>query len=239
MSNKRFVKSYLPAILRYGSLSRHPLLKRLDGPAASTVAKRILSAPEIGFCYFRMPKAGSSTVLKTVGYNIHKKEVPSRFVQRKYHRLPSLDELRSTFTFTMVRHPETRVLSAFLDKSPSESFQRKHPFLAYDPGTRRGFMYFLDALEDGALNLDAHWCPQATMLPFPPEYVDFVGRFENFESDLQYAMAQIFQHPTAIKSHRPHMTGANDLADHFINKATSSRIRRLYGLDFERFYPNG
>ena len=237
MRLERFIKIYLPVILRYGSVSNHPLLRTLEGVNAGSVAKRILHSSEFGVCYFRMPKAGSSTVLATLGYNIFKREVSPAFVQKKLHRLPSMEEIREAFTFTIVRHPESRVLSAYLDKSRSMRFHKKFPFLGHSPGTQKGFLYFLDALEDGALYSNTHWAPQAAILPIPPEDLDFVGRFETFEQDLQHCMSRIFTNPTEIKNHRPHQTRSHDIASGFVNGIATDKIRHMYRSDFALFYP--
>ena len=156
MPVRRLITSYLPVILRYGALQRHPLLRSVKGVRTASIAKRILYSSEHGFCYFRMPKAGSSTVLATLGNAIYGRDVTPAFVQARYHRIPSPVEVSQAFTFTVVRNPESRILSAYLDKSRNPRFQQKHGFLAYKPGSREGFRHFLDALEAGELMSNTH-----------------------------------------------------------------------------------
>lgn len=237
MSIRRLITSYLPVILRYGTLQRHPLLRSIKGVQTASIAKRILYSPEHGFCYFRIPKAGSSTVLVTLGNAIYGRDVTPAFVQARHHRIPSPVEASQAFAFTVVRNPKSRVLSTYLDKSRSPSMRKKHDFLAYKPGSREGFQHFLDALEAGELMSNTHWAPQSSILPFSQQQLDYVGRFENFDDDLAHCMSAIFGREIGIRTHRPHKTQSRELMHQFIEPKAQQQIRRLYLQDFERFYP--
>ena len=238
MRVERFLKTYLPIIVRHGGLSKHPLLRRVDRDIVYDVAKRVYFSEQYRFCYFRVPKAGSSTILQSLVAGLTGSRIPMQQIQREFHGIPEPGQLNSTFTFTFVRHPAKRVLSAYLDKSREEKFVQNYPFLGVKAGTAEGFDHFLGCLEDGQLMANLHWAPQTMMLPFSIEQFDSVGRFEQLEADLRHCLEQICGWEVELYSHRPHKTRSKDLANHYIGSRQKALIERLYRADFEQLYPD-
>ena len=237
MSVSRYVTQYIPIIVRYGGLSRHPLLRKRNKHLCYKIAKRVYFSKEYNFCYFRMPKAASTTILNSLSKSILKKDKSMIELEKKFQKLPNTKDLNNVFKFTFVRNPVTRVLSAYLDKSRDPSFLKSHTFLNVAPGTIQGFEHFLACLEDGKLLSNLHWAPQTEILPFEVEEIDFVGRFEKLEDDLRFCLENIAGGDISIESSRPHQTDADNRIREYISKHSRSTIERLYSKDFEIFYP--
>lgn len=231
-----YALSYAPAAIRYGGLSNHPLLNAVDPSICFKVAKRICYSRKHKFCYFRVPKAASSSILKSLAWSVLKRDMPVSEVQTLLNRIPHPEALRDCFVFTFVRHPVSRVLSAYLDKSRMPALLKKHPMLRYEPGTVAGFRYFLSCLEDGALSDDLHWAPQADILPHKIGSYDFIGRFENLEADLDYCLHRISGESVGIRNARPHKTNANSRLEEYVTVRERRILEKLYEKDFEQFY---
>jgi hypothetical protein len=231
-----YALSYAPAAIRYGGLSNHPLLCGVDSSISFSVAKRICYSRKHKFCYFRVPKAASSSILKSLAQSTLKRDMPVGEIQTLLNKIPHPDALRDCFVFTFVRHPVSRILSAFLDKSRRPGFPEKHPMLRFEPGTVAGFTHFLSYLEDGALLDDLHWAPQVDILPHKIGSYNFIGRFESFEADLDYCLRRINGECVSIRNSRPHRTDANAKLDEYVTARERRILERLYEKDFEQFY---
>jgi hypothetical protein len=238
MRVRRFVKSYLPIIASYGRLANHPTLSNVKDEIVYDVAKRMYFSSERSFFYFRVPKAGSSSIVTSLGQSISPDMATPSQAQRRLHAIPMPDQISEAFSFTFVRDPLNRVVSAYLDKSREPKFVRKYPYLGGAPATQDGFHYFLDALADGHLMDNLHWAPQADMLPIPPNDFEFIGKLETLEQDLRYCLTQIFGTDRAMRSHRPHKTKAKALAEEYVGHRQRKQIASLYAKDFEAFYPD-
>src|SRR5439155_25103731 len=98
--------------------------------------------------------------------------------------------LDRAFTFSFVRNPFTRILSAFLDKIATRTpkFQK---ILGLD-GQAISFREFLERLDDGYLMKNVHWAPQSELIPMAPGQLSFLGHVETIEPDLGEVMERIF-----------------------------------------------
>lgn len=243
--------TYAATVMRYRGLQRHPLLDGVPDPLKINVLKRITYVPRHRFCYFRIPKAANSSVIMTLYSQVKpgKPHWPSLgnagtmeaadLAKRLLHGLPDVKTLPSLFTFTFVRHPVARLVSAYLHKSPEARMQAVYPYFRIKPGTTDGFRHFLDCLDDGALHDDIHWAPQTGILPWDHSRYSFIGKVETIDRDLPALIDQLYGKPAGITNARSHRTDAASKVPDIIGRAERARIEKLYAADFDAFYPEG
>lgn len=197
---------------------------------------------DVGFFYNRMPKAANSTVVSNLASAKLQRDVGSReakglFLKPSGLTAADLERLDALYAFTVVRNPFKRTLSAFLDK-----VQRKQ-----DLGTWRGqqhdFASFLRWLDRGALYTNGHWAPQSSMLLLPLERLNYVGKVETLDADLDVIMAALKLRTARtavgeVKSIWSNKTGANDKLAEYYTEETRSLVRKLYAQDFVNFSYN-
>ena len=139
------------------------------------------------------------------------------------------------YAFTVVRNPYSRVLSCYLDKiaTPKRKF-REHLDL---DDRNLSLIDFLHRLNDGYLRADPHWAPQSELAPFP--WLDFVGRVESLNQDLNAVLAKVFHNaalPVVTKT--TGQTNSQSKLNEYCGRAERALIARLYARDFEQFYPD-
>ena len=203
------------------------------------------------FAYFRIFKAANSTVVASLYHaqtgmaitTLRELQVVKDFYYARPSQLCSraLGQLaHSYFKFTFVRAPYARVCAAFLDKVvPPE--QDKHRLVTRGLGkpddAQLSFADFLNYLEAGGLDKNAHWTRQVDLLAMTSKNLDFVGRTENLAADLPHVLGVIFGGQPPVISVKEHATSASRMVAE-LDAATRDRIWRLYQPDFEEFdYP--
>ncbi len=191
---------------------------------------------ELGFFYNRIPKAANSTVVTNLARLKFDREIPPK-TAKKMFRTPSalyakeVSQFSSLFTFTVVRNPYTRTLSAYLDKVERRALKNNK---------ETSFRDFLQSLEDGELYSNAHWAPQSALLLMPADQFDFIGKVETLETDLPFIKEKIQgkcpEEP--IRSILSNATGASRKLQAYYDDQTAEMVRNLYRSDFETFaYP--
>lgn len=141
------------------------------------------------------------------------------------------------YTFTFVRNPYTRVLSAYLDKAlRGNLYDEKHRLRQSDSPI--GFMDFLRELEESNLDKNAHWAPQHAILPAPIDRMDFVGRVESLDVDLPYVITKIFKCECQMQIRQHGSTNSNSRIEEFYGPQERRLVQKLYEKDFELLYPN-
>ena len=245
------VPDYLGSLVRHGSVYNAPLFRNIPPSLRASVVKRVTYVRGQNFCYFRIPKSANSTVVMSLMSHMDdhprlwpalphgNSQAAADIAKRLLHGLPPLTLLPSLHTFTIVRHPASRVLSAFMQKSADPPMHPVYPYLAHSPATIEGFRYFLSALEDGAVHDDIHWAPQTDILPWDYRKYSFIGRMETLDADLATCLQAVFGRADGTRSARNHGTGSSGRAGSFLSAADRARIERLYAADYEAFYPAG
>lgn len=231
----------------------NPLLSTLDGRVQRhRVNPRILISESQRFVFYRIPKAGHSTVGNTLlHYDPSVSDAEREALHAAgdkigiYRRPRDLGIRRARiawreyFLFTFVRNPFHRTLSAYLDK-----VVRDRPPAAknLDGPARRGdaaigFPEFLDQLEGGALYRGPHWAPQVSLLPRNRERLDFIGRLERMDTDLPALVSRLFGLDVSVevRSWDPHRTDSSSKLAHYFDGAAVDRVRVLFREDFEAF----
>jgi len=234
------VPNYAGILLRYGTITRHPLVANIAPALRMKVLSRIAMSNEHGFCYFRIPKVANSTIVMSLLNNMPGRgETDSGFAKLLLQGIPHVSDMDKLHTFTFVRNPASRVLSAFLDKSRADAMRSKHQCLRGEPGTMSGFRFFLDGLKDGQLLDNLHWAPQTAILPYDVAKYDFVGRYESLEADLTICLTRLYGEEASIHNNFSHRTDASGMTNQFVGKGERDLIAKLYESDFEAFYPQG
>jgi hypothetical protein len=204
---------------------------------------RILLHERDKFIYYRIPKSGNSTVVKTLfmhdpstqqgqreSYSSKAAKTeygsrPSDFIWRPHH-------FDAYFRFTFVRNPFHRVLSAYRDKVSGGKKAGNEARKRMGADSFPEFVAFLET--GGGLKANAHWAPQVW---FVPERLDFVGKIETMSRDLQNVLSCIWPDIlfSQVFSHAPHATAANVHARSVYTEGLIERVVRLYRHDFEAF----
>lgn len=230
------------AAVRYGGLSRHPLLCDLDPTIRDAVAKRFCYSSRYNFTYQRVPKSANSTIVKTLAAHMSKKLISERdarghIAKRRLRRLPGPQAFAASYSFSFVRDPAMRVLSAWQDKAFNASYQRKYGLA--DETAQNGaltFAAFLRRLQDGLLDRDLHWRPQSRILIGEGAPFRFIGRVEKMDTQLPQVMEEIFGHSRGIQTRNLQRTGSSRTRLHEVaGRDDLQLIERLYARDYELY----
>jgi hypothetical protein len=222
----------------------HPLLWSTSLPLRRSVSDRIFVSAEYKFIYFRVPKSANSTVALTLAkcmgaLSAHDmRGVASKKIGKKFLKSGIIFEsqLARYFTFTFVRNPFARALSAYLDKIQPVSSRFRADLLLDETPT--SFREFLERLADGFLMANVHWAPQSAVIPVHPSRLNFVGRVETLEEDLAEVLNRIFGGSNhEIVSRTVGVKSSGSRLREFYGGVETELVRKLYARDFELFYP--
>lgn len=215
------------------------------GPMPLTkVDPRGVAIPTDRIFYNRIPKAANSTVVGVLAAHsdyarsFHAgAKAKSRFLRPSRLGPQTVAALEADWLkFTLVRHPMTRALSAYLDKIAGRKAQSV-PFFRWFGKGEPSFTDFCRYLDAGGLWHDMHWAPQTGILLLPLERFDMIGRFERIEADLEAIIQRGFGAGTELRMRRagPKPTGADESKDRHLTDQAREILARLYVEDFRAF----
>lgn len=204
------------------------------------------SAKQQKFMYALIPKIASTTTLVRLYTQLIGEQPPDRIPhdemikafrdKAKHHH-----KIFDYYTFTIVRNPYTRILSAYLHtmRRP-KSIEKFRAILGFGPsdGEEVAFMDFLRRIREIPLDeLNGHFCPQWYLLSLHQfAKYDFIGRFENLESDLHAVIRHIvddeYDGANAI-TRRPHATYAGEKLQQYYGKEEQALVAEIYEDDFK------
>lgn len=209
--------------------------------------------PKIKLIYNRIKKSANSTIVAFLDDVIDQKsydtikELKAHLVKPENLSTSQVIELPSYYSFTFVRNPYDRVLSAYLEKLNGERILEKYRRL---PGSgeasMEGFNLFLSYLDAKGLYENRHWWPQTELLFQPAKDFSFIGKIEQMVSDMGKVLADNgFDPLLAAKLERPHqkelergdarITSARTRTGAFYSERSVEIVSRLYQSDFETF----
>ena len=175
----------------------------------------VTGSKEHNFLWFRVAKTGTRSLLSVL-----EEEAPLDYNHDWLK--PTEKQLDERFCFTFVRNPWDRLVSTYFDK-----VGRK---LLYQPCWGKNFEYFVDFIAD--LNLetaDRHIRLQSTL--FPRKHMDFVGCFEDLQTDVSKVFAEI-----GIQRKLPHRNATKKAHySTYYNQRLEAVVRRKYMQDIEYF----
>jgi len=239
--------------IRRALQKHHPLARNIDSRVRlSWVLKRSAVSNKNWYCYFRIPKCASSTVIRTLAsYDpfipFSEKDSRGSLAKKSFSGLRSARALKlksfvkKYYLFTFVRNPYTRLLSSYKSKiagSDSPRYEPARQFILSTSSDRKlSFEGFIRYLESGGLFSDPHWLPQTSMLPVKPGDIDFIGRVETIDKDLEIIINKIFGEGTykgaAVRT--VGRTESSSQTGDYYNTETAARVLILYRQDFDSF----
>ncbi|WP_370978245.1 sulfotransferase family protein [Agaribacterium sp. ZY112] len=210
-----------------------------------------------GYLFISTPKSGCSSVISTLQklelqrpYKIwrHPIEIHDKSVSPLCgaHELVDFDRflVAQPFTFTFVRNPYTRVLSAYLEKicGGYSSIQRKQILLQLghncsDDLFDVSFVDFLRAVSNQPVStMDVHWMPQYYVASHDRMRFDFVGRLESMDRDFRFVLSKICNDfEQYITCEQRHGKNANDKISRYYTDEAVSLVKEIYAVDFKHF----
>lgn len=228
--------SLLPFYRRFPYAGQMPITK---------VDPRGVVIPTERVFYNRIPKAANSTVVAELAAQSAYRpllergtDAKSRFPRPSHMGRAMVDDLaRDWFTCTLVRHPVTRTLSAYLDKIAGRTMQSRLFYRWFGTEREPSFTDFCRYLQAGGLWHDMHWAPQSGILLLPLERFDLIGRFERLEEDLGRIVTQGFgpDHRLVFRRAGPGPTGAGERAATLVTDEARDILARLFAEDFRAF----
>lgn len=194
---------------------------------------RIATCEACGYAYYRVPKAATSTVMRTLAYHDpHMPDVLGNDVDVKRMFGHKLTPRMARFTF--VRDPYTRVLSAYLDKivaGRSYKGTRDYATKMRQRGVEdTGFADFVGYLERGGLYDNKHWAPQVELLG---DTWMAVYRVECIIEDLEALCNHLFGEWYGVQDSSEGLTHAGAHARDYYTEELRERVYALYRKDFE------
>ena len=206
------------------------------------------------FLYCPIPKVASSTVAMSL-YKVTQGKRPPKGLSGKdisntfanqdipneilISQLKSALVCRDSFSFTIVRNPYTRILSAYLDKIQKSHVVDYRTPLGFRPVSEEEvtFIEFLKRIRYADVSqLNPHFSPQWYLLGLDKLMkFDFVGRFENLDEDLQYILNRIDKKrpDKKIISRRPHATNAAEKIRRYYGVEEQALVAEIYADDFK------
>ena len=140
----------------------------------------VYRCPQFNMLWYEVPKVGCSS-LKVF---CEKNDYAYNSVKLKH-----LHRHRKHFQFAFVRNPWDRLVSCFVDKT-KRCIGTPWQLPGYVKYKNHSFTEFVHAIKnDDFSNCERHCRLQYNLINH--DYVNFIGRFENFQTDFEYVCNQV------------------------------------------------
>ena len=179
--------------------------------------------------YIHVPKAGGVSVKTALfgGRGL------GHYTVADYKRRLGPIEYRRRFSFTFVRSPYARLVSAFTFLQSGGLGGQDLRFAKAYLGRTSFEEFVMDWLTPERMELIVHLRPQVHFVCHAGQVaVDFVGRHESMESDFDYVACRL-----GVDAKLPHnnRTARSRPAASFLSPSVKARIAELYTMDFDTF----
>ncbi len=204
------------------------------------------------YIYYRVAKAANSTVIATLAEMEGRKgagvpaegatmtdvaEARAGFDWPSQLRSDDVRHLERFFRFAVVRNPFTRFVSVFRAvQRPSnngEFIRQVRKKMGNNAQAQPSD--FLDYLESGGIMKNYHWARQSDIVYISNDQLDFIGKVETLDSDLDRITKRLFDRPADMRRVAPFAAENRAAFESTMTPAVADRIKALYALDFERF----
>jgi len=149
------------------------------------------------------------------------------------------------YKFTFVRDPYSRLLSAFLSKI-EKPLPAKAEILAIIKGVDRSaiddlsehvdFATFVDIVcSQSSVSMNPHWKSQLDQILFNKINYTFIGKFENFRTDIKSVCARLFPGESYSFSHSANRTDSDAKLMRYYTRDLSDKVYRHFYDDFHAF----
>jgi len=139
---------------------------------------------------------------------------------------------KNWYKFSFVREPQDRFISSWKDKVLNQNYYNLDLKLYEDLKELSNFISWVEDIKINNINkLDEHLKPQHDLIDL--NNIDFLGRFETFDEDF-HKLALILNMPVE----RVHFKNTTKKDIIIVDNKSSERIKELYKLDYDIFYPN-
>ena len=218
-----------------------------------------IALPEHSLIYFSTPKVASSTIKATLwrlGLG-DPEAIPPEPIHEAGEESPlkwppelDFEDLLKWMNqpeyrrFCFVRNPYSRLLSCYLHKIKGrgnrpnvEVLNLRGSVLDAGSTTEMTFTEFIDAVSrQTPMKMNPHWRVQTVHLLWDRISYDFVGRIEDFGSDLDRlgAVLGVDLRPYLHVKNK-HQTGASDAVGEYYTPELQERVHAIYQSDFEAF----
>lgn len=206
--------------------------------------------------YYKNSKAACTTILGLLSYYASQKKVtdphkspPGLLEGRFYLHAADIAFMKPspTYTFSSVRHPETRVLSAyknfFIDKTNRAG--PKH----FDSITKRGFTlgehstenldifidYIDEAISQNRRHCDGHWREQHVNLGLNTISYDKICKLENLEQDLVEVFSAVGASDFTATIAASKKQNSSSKMEVLLSKQQRAKVERIFAQDYEVF----
>lgn len=200
------------------------------------------SLKQQNFMYALIPKIASTTTLVRLYCHLVGEDAPEGIkhddMLRAFANNWKQHQIRHDyFKFAIVRNPYTRSLSAYLHMMHRpKSVAKFRTILDFTSDVRdMAFIDFLRRIRDIPIEeMNGHFCPQWYLLSLHQSAkYDFIGRFENLESDLRAIFGLIGDDDMSHISRRPHATYAGDKLQQYYGTEEQALVAEIYADDFQ------
>jgi dermatan 4-sulfotransferase 1 len=238
-------------ILQRQTTRAHPLTIEINNLIESQwVISRCVISNQYNYAYFRIPKSANSTIVKTLAYydqtvDFKDDDISGSMSKKKFKSLLSAhavninDFQKKYYLFTFVRNPYTRVLSAYLDKIENNKKSKyeniREIISTLTESGEITFGGFVSYLESGGLYQNPHWTPQVAMIPVRLSRLDFIGKVENIQGDMNSVIDKIFGDKSfhGLQNRKVGKQNASGKLKDFYDTSLTARISSLYSDDFK------
>lgn len=142
------------------------------------------------------------------------------------------------FIFCFTRNPYTRILSCFLDKiCDNPTFISKHANMNDGSGlenlTLIKFLQLIDKQE--IIDMDPHWRPQYYQTNQDNFDFDFIGKIENYDSDIRKVSNLIGLDINYLEKVTNHSTDSKEKLNKYFDSESIELVNKIYHRDFYHF----
>ena len=202
--------------------------------------------PELRLVYNRIKKSGNSSIVAFLADILQEEYFNISALKASLENPVTIDaktahEMNNFFSFTIVRNPYTRILSAFRDKVGRGTETSNRIIPGFSDDSPQGFNNFLRFCSDGGVYMDRHWWPQLNLLYKSADSFSHIGKIEKIEEDMAVVLTECGLDPVLSKkiraphSRTTHNTSASEMKRHFYTKENIELVKRIYSLDFDTF----